>query len=191
MRIKRSESIVAELKKFMLDKKPGSVTFIVEAGGGFTEVECAFSVGGYKTEELPNAPYINYTLPGPHEIAGTTGNVVWHPEKPNEPMVHIHATLGSNKPETWVAHLHEAKVMATAEILLITSDDKERIMRKHDKDLNLWLLDLSSQKTTENPTNSNKPGFSWQVILPVGLIILGLMAITTLLFTREKKNKKK
>jgi len=76
MRIERGESIVAELKKFMLDKKPGSVTFIVEAGGGFTDVKCAFSVGGYKTAELPDAPYINYDLPGPHEISGTTGNIV-------------------------------------------------------------------------------------------------------------------
>jgi len=50
-------------------------------------------------------------------------------------MVHIHTTLGSNKPETYVAHLHEAKVMATAELLLITSDEK--VVRKHDKKLNL------------------------------------------------------
>ena len=52
-------------------------------------------------------------------------------------MVHLHTTLGSNKPETYVAHLHEAKVMATAEILLITGDDKERITRRHDQELNL------------------------------------------------------
>ena len=137
MEIKRGESIVFELTKFMHEKKPGSVTFIVEAGGGFTDVKCAFSVGGYKTNERPDAPYINYTLPGPHEIAGTTGNIVWHPTESDRPMVHLHTTLGSNKPETYVAHLHEAKVMATAEILLITSDDKERITRRHDQELNL------------------------------------------------------
>jgi len=189
MRIERGESIVAELKKFMLDKKPGSVTFIVEAGGGFTDVKCAFSVGGYKTAELPDAPYINYDLPGPHEISGTTGNIVWHPEKPNEPMVHIHTTLGSNKPETYVAHLHEAKVMATAELLLITSDEK--VVRKHDKKLNLWLLDLpSTTASTTGTENTNKNNTPWSIVIPMGIIIAGLMAaIVFLLWRKEKKEK--
>lgn len=193
MRIKPGGSLVEELKKFALKTKAGYIQFFI-IGGGFEEVKCSFSVGGQKTDKLPDAPYISYVLNGSHEVSGVEGNISWHPDKDNEPMVHLHGVLGSNpelspnkKPETYVAHLHEAKVRLTAEIALMTSDT--RITRKYDKDRNLWLLDLSSQSATENTdtVSAKKNEFPWKIVVPMGIIIIWLLSITIFLMSSRKK----
>jgi len=55
------------------------------------------------------------------------------------------------------------------------------------------LLDLPTYEKGKNPSQNNpsNSGSAWQFLLPVGLIIIGLMAIISLLIMKENKNKKK
>ncbi|WP_147409468.1 hypothetical protein [endosymbiont GvMRE of Glomus versiforme] len=60
-----------------------------------------------------------------------------------------------------------------------------------DERVNVKLLDLPaySAKNLESSqsNNSKKDDSSWQIILPVGFIILGLTAMISLLFMRDKE----
>jgi len=91
-------------------------------------------------------------------------------------------------------HLMEAEVVGLTAEVLVTVLSQEKITRKLDDRVNVKLLDLPKyEKEIKNPqqNNPNNGGSAWQFLLPVGLIIIGLMAIISLLITKENKNKKR
>ncbi|RIP35967.1 DUF296 domain-containing protein [Staphylococcus gallinarum] len=71
------------------------------------------------------------------ELTSLLGNISHIDDKP---FAHLHATLGTNKYETYSGHLSKATVSATAEIIItMTNLD---INRKFNDEIGLNLLDL-------------------------------------------------
>jgi|tagenome__1003787_1003787.scaffolds.fasta_scaffold20112903_1 predicted DNA-binding protein with PD1-like motif len=190
IRIEPSESLMASLEKFARDTQVG-FAWINVIGGGFEKVKYAFSVGhdvGYRPIK---------EVKGPLELLNAEGCIGWDHDDQNKPAVHLHATFIDNELEkAFGGHLMEAEVVGlTAEVKVTVLSSKKKITRKLDERVKVKLLNLSPYSTLvkpENPqqNNPNQGGSAWQVILPVGIIIAGLMAVTAYFILRERKIEK-
>ena len=187
VRIEPKESLMAQLAEFARDTQIG-FAWINAIGGGFKKVKYAFSVGfdtGYEPIK---------EVDGPLELLNAEGCIAWDHDDLSKPMVHLHATFIDEEMErAFGGHLMEAEVVGLTAEILVTVWSQEKITRKLDKRVNVKLLDLPTYEKGKNlpQNNPNNSSSAWQFLLPVGLIIIGLMAIISLLVMRENKNKKK
>ena len=173
IRIEPGEKLVASLEKFMRDVQGGYATFHIPTGGGFTDVECSFTIKGGSE---------GHKFAGPMELGGAGGNIAWSSENPDTPVVHCHLSLGDKQLKGHIVHLKEATVNLTAEVKIEVY--KEKIFRKLDERVNLKLLDLPSGPAEK----IKKDNFIWWIIIPLGLIIVWLIVITIILVKKSMGN---
>lgn len=179
IRIEPGEKFMSNLAKVMRDGKFGFAWFW-SIGGGFKGVDCSFSVG-HEKGSIPKK------FEGPMELSNANGNISWVGEKLETPAVHCHVDLADEELKGYGAHLVEVEVVElTAEVLLKTFDKK--ITRQIDKRVNLGLLDLppysSPQSSSQEKSSNNLP---LGLVVPLGIAIFGLLAMTMFWATQKSK----
>ncbi|MCM1989809.1 PPC domain-containing DNA-binding protein [Oceanirhabdus seepicola] len=75
---------------------------------------------------------------GEHEIIDLNGNITL---KDNKPYIHIHISMANEDMKLYGGHLEEGTITATAEIF-INIIDEEKINRKYDDLVNIYLMDI-------------------------------------------------
>lgn len=98
----------------------------------------AISSANLALYDLENKKYIKKTITGPHEICALTGNIGI---KDKEHLAHLHVVLSNEKMDAFGGHLEEATVAATCELKVEIFDHP--IVRKHDEDIGLNLIEIS------------------------------------------------
>ncbi len=128
VRLERGEALPEELVDFAREK--GLAAAFVSGLGTLQAVE----LGYY---DLQAKAYIRRQFPRAYELTSLTGNLTFLEE---EPFWHLHAVLADREFRAISGHLFRATVAATAELLLLTQE--ERIERKADPEtgLKLWAL---------------------------------------------------
>ncbi len=132
IKLDTGEEIISTLKNFVRDNKiKGGFLSGIGTGNEIT-------LGFYDAEKKV---YHKRFFPDDHEFASLTGNISYLDD---DPIIHIHCTIGPLNFVTFSGHLFSAKVGATCEIMINLSDKK--LIRKPDAKTGLNLLNLNSSK---------------------------------------------
>jgi len=130
IRLDRGEEIVNSLTGIVRREQiPGGII------SGIGAVEKA-TLGIY---DIHAASYITKSFGDRLEIGNLTGNIAYD-EESGEPVVHCHITVADNSLRSFSGHLFEAVVLVTAEIFILTIDEK--IFRRKDIKSGFKLLRL-------------------------------------------------
>jgi uncharacterized protein len=126
LRCDRGEDVIQELKKFCLAKKIGAAFF--SAIGAASEVELAHY-------DFDKKRYSNKVLRQKLEINSLIGNIAL---LDGQIIVHGHGVFSDFSMQAQAGHVNKLIVAATCEIILEIS--KGKILRQHDKDIGLNLM---------------------------------------------------
>jgi len=130
VRFRHGEDIVGGLLAFARERKIAGAW--VNALGAIEDPE----LGYY---DLTSRTYTRRTFPGDWEITAIVGNLGW---KGDDPVLHVHATIGAEDFSTRGGHLFAGRAGATCEVFV--RDLQKRIERKPDADIGLALWDLTA-----------------------------------------------
>ncbi len=126
LRLMRGEDVLETIASFVKEQELGGAFFT-----GLGAVE-GVKLGYY---DLHQKKYLDKEYPGDVELANMTGNVSYVDGKP---FTHVHATIMTEKFESFSGHLFSAKVAVTVEVNLIVTDYE--MIRELDPETGLKLL---------------------------------------------------
>jgi predicted DNA-binding protein with PD1-like motif len=126
LRLLRGEDIPATIAAFVAEKSLGGAFFT-----GLGAIE-GVKLGYY---DLEQRKYLERDYPGDVELANMTGNVTY---VDGEPFTHVHATIMTDKFETFSGHLFSGVVAVTVEVNLVATDHK--LTRETDETTGLKLI---------------------------------------------------
>jgi len=92
---------------------------------------------GYLTYPKEVGKYVSHDYSGPFEVTSMMGNLGWFK---GQFIAHVHAVLADTNNNCKGGHLNKARVNATVEVFILTSEQK--FERKYDKKTGLKILDL-------------------------------------------------
>ena len=128
IKLLKGERIVEQLVRFCKDNNIAAAAFT--GIGAIHELEAGFYDAETKSYEWKKAQ-------AQLELLNITGNISLNDR---EPFVHAHVTVADNELHAFGGHLKEATVSATCEIIL--KPIPVQMVRKHDSDTGLLLLDI-------------------------------------------------
>ena len=132
LKLEKDELVIANLEKFAQENPIGFAKIeMIEA--------LKNTILGYV--EGITGKYQWKIFPEPKELLAGLGTIAWDSEKPNQPLIHCHITLGNDDFTTLGGHLKEAQVAVVVEVILTVLSEK-KVYRKFDKKVNLKLWDL-------------------------------------------------
>ncbi len=129
IRLKKGELLVELLDTFAREQELKSVWLSGLGAAQWAEL------GFY---DLPGKHYHWKQFDEPMEVTALQGNLAW---RADQPVWHIHGTLGRNDFQAIGGHIKELCVGGTVELHLHTVFDK-RLTRQDDEQTGLALLDL-------------------------------------------------
>ena len=126
LRLLRGEDIPATIAAFVAEQSLGGAFFT-----GLGAIE-GVKLGYY---DLEQRKYLERDYPGDVELANMTGNVTY---VDGESFTHVHATIMTDKFETFSGHLFSGVVAVTVEVNLVATDHK--LTRETDETTGLKLI---------------------------------------------------